>query len=64
MTELSTARPDRMISVREVFGIDTDLRVPAFAERDEHVPEIDSRLPLQPRRHAGAARRLLRATGA
>jgi cobaltochelatase CobS len=41
MTELSAARPDRMISVREVFGIDTDLRVPALAEGEEHVPEID-----------------------
>ena len=41
MTELSAARPDRMIPVREVFGIDTDLRVPAFAEGEEHVPEID-----------------------
>jgi cobaltochelatase CobS len=29
------------LSVREVFGIASDLRVPAFTERDEHVPEID-----------------------
>jgi cobaltochelatase CobS len=28
--------------VREVFGIDTDLRVPAFGERDDHVPEVDA----------------------
>ena len=41
MTELSAARPDRKISVREVFGIDTDLHVPAFAAGEEHVPEID-----------------------
>ena len=31
-----------MLSVREVFGIDSDLTVPAFGERDEHVPEIDA----------------------
>lgn len=31
-----------MLSVREVFGIDTDLQVPAFSERDDHVPEIDA----------------------
>ncbi len=31
-------RPDRMVSVREVFRIDTDLRVPAFSEREAHVP--------------------------
>jgi cobaltochelatase CobS len=29
------------VSVRELFGIDTDLRVPAFADPDDHVPEID-----------------------
>jgi MoxR-like ATPase len=28
--------------VREVFGIDSDLMVPAFAEREDHVPEIDA----------------------
>lgn len=31
-----------MLSVREVFGIDTDLQVPAFSERDDHVPEVDA----------------------
>jgi cobaltochelatase CobS len=31
-----------MLSVRDVFGIDTDMKVPAFSERDEHVPEIDT----------------------
>jgi len=34
--------PEKMISVREVFGIDVDMQVPAFAERTEHVPEFDS----------------------
>jgi len=34
-------RPDRSLSVRDTFGIDSDLQVPAFGERDEHVPEID-----------------------
>jgi len=34
--------PDSMVSVREVFGIDTNLRVPAFSQADAHVPEIDS----------------------
>ncbi len=41
MTELSELKPDRMLAVREVFGIDSDLKVPAFSERDEHVPEVD-----------------------
>ncbi len=36
-SELST----RLVSVRETFGIDSDLRVPAFEETDAHVPEAD-----------------------
>ena len=42
MTDLAALQPDRRLSVREVFGIDSDLVVPAFAEPDEHVPEIDA----------------------
>jgi cobaltochelatase CobS len=41
MADISVNEPDRLLSVREVFGIDTDLQVPAFGERDDHVPEID-----------------------
>ena len=37
---------------REVFGIDTDLVVPAFAEVDEHVPEVDAVYRFDRRRHA------------
>jgi cobaltochelatase CobS len=33
--------PDLLLSVRDVFGIDSPLQVPAFSERDEHVPEVD-----------------------
>ncbi len=33
--------PDRELSVRDLFGIDTALTVPAFATRDAHVPDID-----------------------
>ena len=41
MTDFAEIRPDRKVSVREVFGIDTDMVAPAFSERDDHVPEID-----------------------
>ncbi|WP_044560180.1 cobaltochelatase subunit CobS [Azospirillum sp. B4] len=34
--------PDIKISVRQVFGIDSDMAVPAFSAPTEHVPEIDS----------------------
>ncbi|TFF19930.1 cobaltochelatase subunit CobS [Jiella endophytica] len=35
------ALPDATVSVRETFGFESDLKVPAFSERDPHVPEID-----------------------
>ncbi|MGB5706742.1 MAG: AAA family ATPase [Arenicellales bacterium] len=34
-------QPDRAVSARDLFGIDSDLVVPAFSQRDEHVPEVD-----------------------
>jgi len=33
--------PDMKVSVRQVFGIDSDLEVPAYAKADEHVPDVD-----------------------
>ena len=36
-----TKLPDTEISVREVFGIDSDWTVPAYSEVSEHVPAID-----------------------
>ena len=33
--------PDITVSVRETFGIDSDLDVPAFSVGEDHVPEID-----------------------
>jgi cobaltochelatase CobS len=31
----------RLVSARDVFGIDSDLQVPALTEYDEHVPDTD-----------------------
>lgn len=42
MNDSVPALPDQMVSVRELFGIDSNLQVPAFRERDEHVPDIDT----------------------
>ncbi len=42
MIEISALQPDRIVAVRDVFGMDSDLKVPAFSERDDHVPEIDA----------------------
>ena len=30
-----------LVSARDLFGIDSDLQVPALTEHDEHVPDID-----------------------
>ncbi len=34
--------PDTTVDVRATFGIESDLQVPAFSVREEHVPEHDS----------------------
>jgi cobaltochelatase CobS len=39
--KLSTLVADQMVSARDLFGVDSDMKVPAFSERDEHVPDID-----------------------
>src|SRR6187455_2302381 len=44
---LETARngaglPDMQVSVSQVFGIDTNLEVPAYSRPDEHVPDVDT----------------------
>jgi cobaltochelatase CobS len=33
--------PDRMVKVRDLFGIDSDMECPAFSEADERVPDLD-----------------------
>ncbi len=33
--------PDTTVNVRDVFGLDLDMTVPAFSIRTEHVPELD-----------------------
>ena len=40
----TVAKPTEDISVREVFGIDTDMKVKGFAERADRVPMHRSRL--------------------
>jgi cobaltochelatase CobS len=35
------AAPDRSVKVREAFGVDSDMEVPAFSEADERVPDLD-----------------------
>ena len=38
---LDIGSPDKEISVKDIFGLDTDLVVPAYSNKNEYVPEID-----------------------
>jgi cobaltochelatase CobS len=39
--ETVLATPDKMVKIRELFGIDSEMEVPAFSEADERVPDLD-----------------------
>jgi cobaltochelatase CobS len=40
-TEKLPALPDTTVSVRKVFGLDTDMEVPAYSKPEAHVPDLD-----------------------
>ena len=40
--------PDLKVGVRETFGIDSDMKVPAFSVRDSHVPDFDEAYRFDP----------------
>ena len=42
------AAPDREIDVREMFGIDIDMKVPAFSVADERTPDVDEAYVFDP----------------
>ena len=46
--KLLALKPDRMVSAREMFGVDSDMQVPAFSRRDEHVPDLDEAYRFDP----------------
>jgi cobaltochelatase CobS len=45
---LLTLAPDRKVSIRETFGVDSDMMVPAFSTRDSHVPDLDEAYKFDP----------------
>jgi cobaltochelatase CobS len=45
---LLTLVPDKQVSVRDVFGVDSDMKVPAFSHRDSHVPDLDEAYRFDP----------------
>ncbi len=42
------AAPDTTVDVRETFGIDVDMQVPAFSEADERTPDVDDSYVFDP----------------
>src|SRR5512133_995967 len=40
-SETLMASPDKIAKVRDLFGVDSDMEVPAFSEADERVPDLD-----------------------
>src|SRR6201996_3203951 len=46
--KLISLTPDLEVDVRETFGVDIDMKVPGFSERDPHVPDIDEAYKFDP----------------
>ena len=46
MTNLAELVPDIKISVNQIFGIDTEMKVDGFSKKNEYVPEIDNDINL------------------
>ena len=40
-SEMPSSGPDIEVSVRQTFGIDSDLNVPAFSQSSDYVPDVD-----------------------
>ncbi|MFQ6553383.1 cobaltochelatase subunit CobS [Aestuariibius insulae] len=47
-TQTPASKPTEDISVRDTFGLDTDMKVKGFAERTDRVPEIDTTYRFDP----------------
>jgi cobaltochelatase CobS len=46
--QLITLVPDLQVSIRETFGVDSDMMIPAFSTRDSHVPDLDDAYRFDP----------------
>ena len=42
MTNFAELTPDIKISINQIFGIDTEMKVDGFSKKNAYVPEIDS----------------------
>jgi len=50
------AAPDMMVDVRNTFGLDVAMTVPAFSRPNEYVPDLDTAYVFRPRDHARDSR--------
>jgi cobaltochelatase CobS len=46
--KLLTLVPDHEVNARETFGVDFDMKAPAFHTRDPHVPDLDENYKFDP----------------
>ncbi len=46
--KLLAMTPTRQVSIRAIFGVDSDMMVPAFPTRDSHVPDLDEAYQFDP----------------
>jgi cobaltochelatase CobS len=46
--KLISLAPDMEVDARTTFGVDFDMKVPAFSERDPHVPDVDEAYKFDP----------------
>src|SRR5437870_4079351 len=46
--KLISLTPDMEVDARETFGVDFDMKAPAFSERDPHVPDVDEAYKFDP----------------
>ena len=46
--KMPAGEPDMMVGVRQLFGIDIDMQVPAYSETTDHVPDVDDTYRFDP----------------
>jgi len=46
--QLISLTPDMEVDARETFGVNFDMKIPAFSQRDPHVPDVDEAYKFDP----------------
>jgi len=46
--QLISLTPDTEVDARETFGVNFDMKIPAFSQRDPHVPDVDEAYKFDP----------------